>query len=188
MLTEERDARLSALAARWQAGDASAFAEIYHMTADAVAGYLQRWVRSSDVDDLCQEAYLRLIDARRTYRPDMAFRPWLFAVVRHAALDARRARMRRTLHETAEEDSPEPAAPGPAEEHLDGVRLMAKLNILPEDQREVIWLARVEGMTSVEIGKIVGASPGAVKVRLHRATERLRVLFGGGARGEEMAK
>jgi RNA polymerase sigma-70 factor (ECF subfamily) len=187
MLTEERDAYLSALAARWQAGDASAFAEIYNMTADAVEGYLRRWVRSTEVDDLKQEAYLRLIDARRTYRPDMPFRPWLFAIVRHTALDARRSRKRRALHESSDELVPEPAAPGPAEEHLDGVRLMEAMNALPEDQREVVWLARVQGMTSVEIGKVVGASPGAVKVRLHRATERLRLLFGAGARGQETA-
>lgn len=185
MSTEERDALLSALAARWQAGDATAFEEIYRMTADAVEGYLRRWVRSSEVGDLAQEAYLRLIDARRTYRPDMPFRPWLFAIVRHAALDARRAQRRRDVHEAGEESVPEPAASGPAEEHVDGVRLMSVLNSLPEDQREVVWLARVEGMTSVEIGKVVGATPGAVKVRLHRATARLRQRFGGGAPPEE---
>ena len=61
---------------------------------------------------------------------------------------------------------------------MDGALLLTSLRKLPASQHEVVWLARVEGMTSVEIGKIVGASPGAVKVRLHRATAALKAMLG----------
>lgn len=149
------------------------------MTVRAVEGYLSRWVARCDVADLAQEAYLRLIDARRTYRSGMPFRPWLFAIVRHTALDAERARRRRSAREVVADPPADAATPYPAEEHLDGVRLVALLETLPRDQREVVWLARVEGLTSVEIGRVVGATPGAVKVRLHRATVRLKALLSG---------
>ncbi len=73
---------------------------------------------------------------------------------------------------------PEPSIVPPAEEHVDGTRLADLVQKLPMDQREAVWLSKVEGMTAVEIGRVVGATAGAVKLRVHRATEKLREWFG----------
>lgn len=174
MEPEQRDRVLGALMARYQAGDAAAFEELYALTASSVEGYLGRWVGREGAHDLMQETFLRVVQARRTYRPEMLFRPWLFAIARHVALDARRTHRRRRAREIGMDELPDvPTMPHGAE-HVDGVRLMEALSRLPKEQREVVWLARVEGMTATEIAKVVGASPGAVKVRLHRASAKLR--------------
>ncbi len=175
--------RLASLMARWQGGDAAAFDKIYAATAGPVAGYLGRWFGSAAAGDLVQETYLRVLEARRTYRPDMPFRPWLFAIARHVALDTYRRRRRGAWREFAPEEMPEIPVNPPAEEHVDGTRVLAAVRRLPASQHEVVWLARVEGMTSVEIGKIIGVSPGAVKVRLHRATANLKAILGAGGPG-----
>ncbi len=181
------DEHLSALMARFQAGDETAFDEMYRLSLPSVTGFLGRLASRDAADDLVQETFLRVIEARRTFRAGAPFRPWFFAIARHVALDARRRWWRRRAREVAVVVLPErPVAP-PAENHLDGARLAELVCQLPEDQREVVWLARVEGMTSAEIAQIVGASPGAVKVRLHRATVKLREWFGadGGELQEE---
>ncbi len=177
METANPDDRLGALMTRYQAGEVAAFEEIYSSTADGVHGYLGRWVGREAADDLVQETFLRLVKARRTYRSGMPFRPWLFAIARHVALAARRTHRRRFSREIGVVELPETPVAAPGVDHMEGVRLAAAVARLPEDQREVVWLARVEGMTSSEIARIVGASPGAVKVRLHRAEAKLRASW-----------
>ena len=178
MSAEHEERRLAGLMARWQSGDAAVFDEIYNATAAAVAGYLGRWFDPVTASDMVQETYLRVVEARSTFRSDMPFRPWLFAIARHVALDAYRSRRRRALRETASDHGADVAVAPPAEEHVDGARLLAQLKTLPASQSEALWLSRVEGMTSVEIGRVVGATPSAVKVRLHRATTRLKAMLG----------
>lgn len=53
-------------------------------------------------------------------------------------------------------------------------RLEEAISRLPANQQEVVWLAQVEGMSSTEISRVIGATPGAIKVRLHRANLKLR--------------
>ncbi|MBP7149063.1 MAG: RNA polymerase sigma factor [Acidobacteria bacterium] len=172
------DQRLGALMQRFQAGDEAAFGELYGLCAGPLTSYLQRWVRGDRPDDLVQETFLRVIRARQTYQRGAPFRPWLFAIARHVALDMSRKRTRRGRREVAVDVLPERGVAPQAEAHVDAQRVAELLELLPENQREVVWLARVEGLTSVEIARVVGASPGAVKVRLHRATMRLRELLG----------
>jgi RNA polymerase sigma-70 factor (ECF subfamily) len=179
-MTEQTDERrLAGLMARWQNGETAAFDEIYASTAGALAGYLGRWFGAAAAADLVQETYLRVVEARSTFRAEMPFRPWLFAIARHVALDAYRRRKRTTTREVAVEAGAALAVEPPAEDHVDGTRLVERLRRLPASQNEVLWLARVEGMTSVEIGRIVGATPAAVKVRLHRATAKLKAMLAG---------
>ena len=173
-----QEERLGALMARFQAGDEAAFNELYMLSLPSVTGFLGRLATREVAGDLAQETFLRVIEARRTFRPGAPFRPWLFAIARHVAQDSRRRWSRRNAKEVAVPELPEPSVAPLAEDHLDQTRLAALVLQLPEDQREAVWLAKVEGMTSVEIGRIVGASPGAVKVRLHRATAKLRKWIG----------
>lgn len=177
-MTTEGEDPLAALMARYQAGDAAAFDEIYRLTADSVEAFLRQWTSPSAAKDLVQETYLRMLQARRSFRPELPFRPWLYSIARHVAQDARRTYARRWSKEVGVDELPEPPSPVAEPDVLMRDRLFAALEKLPPDQREAVWLSRVEGMTSVEIGKVVGASPGAVKVRIHRAGIKLREWLG----------
>ena len=166
------------LMARYQAGDLGAFEEIYRETVQEVAQYLARHAEARDRSDLVQEVYLQVHRARRAYRCDLPFRPWLIAIARHVALMAARRRRRKSGREVQVEEYPELANAAVETDVLGRRQLARALQTLPPEQRETLRLAHVEDLTSVEIGRLLGATPGAVKVRLHRARLRLRSWFG----------
>jgi RNA polymerase sigma-70 factor (ECF subfamily) len=168
------DDPLPALMQRYQGGEEEAFGEIYRLTAPAISRYLGRWVDSSRVGDLTQETFLQMHRARRTYRPELPFRPWLYAIARHVAQQALRTHGRKTSKEFGVGDYPDNLHP--SVEQAGSLRLEVEqaLATLPFDQREAFWLAEVEGLTSVEISRLTGASEGAIRVRLHRAHKKLK--------------
>ncbi len=171
---------------RYQGGDQSAFDEIYRLTVGSLESYLGRWARSTARDDLVQETYLQVHRARRTYRPELPFRPWLYAIARHVALWAQRTRRRRWSREIGVEVYPEETTAEPQPDVLMRRRLEEAIARLPANQQEVVWLAQVEGMSSAEISRVIGVTPGAIKVRLHRANMKLRSWLASIAPGNGM--
>ncbi len=170
---------LSVLMVRYQGGDASALEEIYRRTVGSVEAYLRRWTDAAGASDLAQEVFLQVIRARRSYRPELPFRPWLFAIARHVGIGSFRTRRRKLAREVQVEELPEVQVPPAADGALERDRLHAALLRLPDGPREVLWLARVEGMTSKEIAHVMGLTQVTVKVRLHRAEVKLRTWLGG---------
>ena len=124
-----------------------------------------------DVEDILQDIWLRIHRARHTYRPGTPAAPWLYAIARHARLDARRRRQRFRLREVLSPVMPEVAAPGqePAAEPMREI-----LACLPEGQREVLVMLKGCGMTLEETARATSSTVGAVKQKAHRAYERLR--------------
>jgi RNA polymerase sigma factor (sigma-70 family) len=166
--------RLAQLMTRFQSGDGAAFEALYRLTTGSVEAYLRRFTRGGPVDDLAQETYLQVLRARRAYRPQVPFLPWLLAIARHVALRQRRTHARRWAREVASEAHMAAAvAPLPTDgaSRLDLERALGEL--APQEQ-ELVWLAWVEGFTGAEIAAVTGLTAGAVKVRLHRLGKRLR--------------
>jgi RNA polymerase sigma-70 factor (ECF subfamily) len=85
------------------------------------------------------------------------------------------------------EEPREPASPiQVAEEAVDRDALTQALDALPESLRVVVVLKDVYGLSCKEIGDQIGASEGAVKVRLHRARKRLKEKLFGREAGDEV--
>lgn len=155
-------------------GDQAAFAALFQRYAPRLRGFFLRSVCSAVIaDDLTQVTLLNVHRARRDYDPARAFRPWVFTI----ALNVRREHFRRAgrRNEVALEPG-EPAAPSVSPEvSTPHDRLMRRaIGELREDQREVILLHWYEGFSFPEIGRMLGASTGAVKLRAHRAYNALR--------------
>lgn len=167
-------AELAALMRRYQDGDAEAFEELYAEANGIVEGYLRRMAPAEAVPDLAQETFLHVIRARRTYRPDRPFLPWLFAIARHVVMGSRRRWARRWSKEVAMDAYPDGLAVDAPRDPVEKHRVERALETLPPEHRELAWLAWVEGLTSKEISNVTGATPGAIKVRLHRLAKRLR--------------
>jgi RNA polymerase sigma-70 factor (ECF subfamily) len=159
---------------RYQAGDEDAFTELYQLTSPAIHRYLTRWVDFSKAGDLLQETYLQMHRARRTYRPELPFRPWLYAIARHVAQQSLRTHSRRTAKEVQPDETFDVPVASSEEQLVARDQLEAALYELPADQREAVWLAEVEGLTSAEIARITGSSEGAIRVRIHRARQKLK--------------
>jgi RNA polymerase sigma-70 factor (ECF subfamily) len=127
--------------------------------------------RREDVDDVLQEIWLRIHRARHTYRAEAPAEAWLYAIARHARLDAWRRRHRFQAREIQVEVLPEDASSVPDTRTPSMPELLAAL---PEGQREVLLLLKGCGMTLEEVARATSSTVGAVKQKAHRAYECLR--------------
>ncbi len=129
-----------------------------------------------DAAECTQEAYIRMVRGLKRFREVGAFPTWLFKIVSNVCMTEMRKRSRRDLPteiEAMDEPSPvdvEQAALG----RVFWDQLERSVRQLPEAYRAVVVMRDVYGMSGEETGEMLGISPGAVKVRLHRARRRLR--------------
>ncbi len=141
-----------------------------------IAAFLRRRIGDpAELADVHQETLVHLHRARHTYDPKRPFDPWLFAIVRHTAIDHARRRRARLTWEVLVEEPPEQVADATA---ADQQALDHALAGLPASQREAFEMLQVEGLSVDQAAARAGVSPGALKVRAHRAYKALRALFG----------
>ncbi len=165
-------------------GDRGAFEELFARLGPRVHGFFMRSFQSQTLaDDLLQTTFMKLHRARDGYRRDQPLRPWLFTIAARVRLDEYR-RIKRLPEDLDEErlalaDEHQGLA-GPVAADVGGdsgsraAQIRAAIDALPESQRVIIHLNRFEGMTFVQIAKVLGTTEGAVKLRAFRAYERLR--------------
>jgi RNA polymerase sigma-70 factor, ECF subfamily len=132
-------------------------------------------------EDLVQEVFLRILKYRRSYRPGTPFRAWMYQIARNARLD--HARKHPADSEYSEAMAPVISFPDGAQQTQEAALLHRALMQLPEEKREVLILSRFQELKYDEIARLLGCEVGAVKVRVHRALQELRVLFQGLADG-----
>ena len=120
----------------------------------------------SDSEDAAQEAFLRLVQSRRTFSDERQVKAWLIVTVGNIAKDMLRRRSRGDVNL---DDHPE--LPAPSRERGD---LLAALLALPEKYKTSMFLYYYEGYSVREIARAMGQPEGTVKSWLHRAREILR--------------
>ena len=152
---------------------AEAFADLVREVHAPVLRYLARRADAATADDVLSDTLL-VLWRRFGDVPSDAPVPWAIGVARgclanHRRADERRLRLVRRLAETAVAPAEEPDAdPG----------LDAALATLGEADREVLRLWAWEDLAPREIAVVLGITPNAASVRLHRATQRLREALG----------
>jgi RNA polymerase sigma factor (sigma-70 family) len=158
-----------------QGGDREAYRALLEDISPELERFIRRRVRDHhEAEDVFQEALLAIHRARHTYDPARPFEPWLFAVARNVAVDSLRKRHTRTSREALLGELPEqPASPGPSLDQ--GLR--DALEALPGQQREVIEMLKVEGLSVEAAAARARITPGALRVRAHRAYRALRALI-----------
>ena len=154
--------------------DEHAFHACYRRTAGPLRAYVVRVMGSvTQADDIVQEAYLRLLRVERPPDEPAEQRALLIRIASNLMVDHwRRARREGSDGSAAPEviaDSPDLAL------RLDMARVFAALR--PE-QRQLVWLAYVEGASHKEIGVAIGVRERSVRVLLHRAKRKLAALLG----------
>lgn len=168
------------LMAAYCKGDRGAFEQLFALLGPRVHGFFMRSFKSPAVaDDLLQTTFMNVHRARSEYRHDLRVRPWVFAIAARVRLDEYRRRGR-LFEDPASEDlaASEMSQPVNVELSLEGADRAAivrtAVEALPESQRAIVHLHRFEGMTFVEIARVLETTEGAVKLRAFRAYERLR--------------
>ncbi len=164
------------------AGDEGAFRELFARYAPLLARIV-RAQGSSDEEgrDLVQQTFLQLHRARRDYRAGEPLRPWLLTIAYNLCRDRWRTLGRR--REVPLEQAPPPVDTATPADLLQAgrraERLRGALRMLPGDQRQVVEMHWFAGMPLPDVAVALGASLSAVKVRAHRAYQRLRANLRG---------
>ena len=120
---------------------------------------------------------MRIHRSRHTYRPSEPLLPWIFAIARHTRLDGYRRRQRRQSKEIPISNVPEMSASPERFSAIESNELHRLLEGLPENQREVILMLKVSGMSLEEVARATSTTVGAIKQRAHRAYGKLRERF-----------
>ena len=161
-----------------RAGADWAWRQIYDDTAPALLRYI-RLTGARDPEDLLGETFVRVVRALPTFVGDeQAFRAWVFTIARRRAIDEARARGRHPVFALTDEDLIANGARGDVEDDafrsLAVQRVAIILQRLTRDQREVLMLRLLDGLTIEEIARVVAKRPGAVKALQARGLAAIR--------------
>jgi RNA polymerase sigma-70 factor (ECF subfamily) len=166
-----------AVLAAAQDGSEMAFTQLWLDGNASLLRYL-RVIAPEAADDIAADTWVHVVRGIARFRGDeAAWRAWLFTTARRRTVDQARRRSRRA--ETPIDGVPAVALPVTADsadvalEHLSTQAAIALLADLPRLQAEVILLRVVAGLDTEAVAKLVGRSPGAVRVAAHRGLRRL---------------
>jgi RNA polymerase sigma factor (sigma-70 family) len=174
-VTEEQEGELGRLMVQAQNGDRQAYEQLLHRVAVLAQAFVRRRVANvAWCDDVVQESLVALHRSRHTYDPARPFVPWLYAIVQNRLIDALRVQRRRLLRELDPERSPEPVRPPPQEHDALASDVRRAVASLPDNQRRVIELLKLEELSVREVAARLGMSEANVKVTAHRGYRALR--------------
>jgi RNA polymerase sigma-70 factor (ECF subfamily) len=174
-------AEFAATLARAQAGDPDAVARLYRDAQPGLLRYLRVIVPEAG-DDAAAETWLQVVTGLDRFSgTEMEFRGWLFTIARHRAADVGRFRSRHPTVPLAQGDADRrltaPDTADVAAERAATRRALMLIAELPKDQAEIIMLRVMAGLDTNTVARIVGKTPGAVRVAAHRALRRLAAMI-----------
>lgn len=180
---------------RARSGDDGAFSQVVQAYRKRILGTIARLIgRPEDVEDVGQEVFLRLYYSLEQLRTAEVFEPWLYRLTVNAAYDYLRRQKRRQesrMSDLSEQQvmMADAAAGGKLnaeEQRRNKVReqVEALLEHVSDEDRILLTLKEVEGLSLKELEKIYRVNENALKVRLFRARQRVLKAYEAGG-GEE---
>ncbi len=162
------------LSARPEERDA-AFVELFERYRTRVFSLCRHLTRSrADAEDAMQEVFFALLRALPEFRGESSLATFIHRIAVRVAV---KQRLRTSRHETLRVEAPPEAADGRLEAREQQARLWAALEQLSVEQRTVLALFALDGLSHREIAAIVGVPEGTIWSRLHAARKRLAALL-----------
>lgn len=181
-MTREQEAEVIR---RVQKGDGNAFEALVTAYEKNVYNLALRMTgNAQDAEDMAQEAFLKAYNSLDSFRGESKFSVWLYRIVSNLCLDFLRRQKRRPASSLSVEDdegeetqldipdvsqSPEELL----ERRLTREAVRQGLAQLPAEQRQILLLREIQGLSYEEIGQALSLEPGTVKSRIFRARKRL---------------
>ena len=161
---------LASLMMLYQRGDATAVTALVESLSPQLYRFFASQMGSrTDAEDMLQNV------VRHTYRPSEPLLPWVYAISRRVRVDSYRKRQSIASRETSAYVLSE--LPPHEEEASNLPPFEGLVGSLPESQREVLTMLKVNGLSIEEVARATSSTVGAVKQKAHRAYERLRFLL-----------
>ncbi len=172
------------LIAKAQGGDAAAFNQVVTAYRRRILGTISRLIgRPEDVEDVAQEVFIRLYFSLEQLRTPEVFEPWLYRLTVNACYDYLRKSRRRLEFRMADLSDQQvmmaDAAAGTRVQDDDSEKRRVHdtvnnlLGSVSEDDRILLTLKEVEGLSLKELEKVYKVNENALKVRLFRARQRV---------------
>jgi RNA polymerase sigma-70 factor (ECF subfamily) len=187
--SDDADVRLLG---RLRSGDEAAFAELVERNAGRLLAVAQRLLRSDDdARDVVQDAFLSAFRSLATFNGEAKLSTWLHRITVNAALmrlRSRRHRAERSIDDLlprfdeagawAQESGQIAASSQDLLERRETRQLVRRcIDRLPESARTVLLMRDIEDLDTDTAAQLLGITPNAVKIRLHRARQALRTLI-----------
>ena len=169
------------------------FQSIHDAFRPRILRYLIRLVGERDAEDLTQIVLLKVNQGLANFRGESSLSTWIYRIATNSALDKLRGSIAEQPHRQNQEiglqargdnDSDDAKVPPDAQiPSVEATAIRAEMSAcirefierLPETYKTVMVLGELEGFKNAEIAEILGVSLDAVKIRLHRAREKLRM-------------
>ncbi len=163
---------------RLRNGDHQAFEQLYHQYKRSIAGHLLHMFRDEALtQDLVQDTFIKIWENRAQLDEHKSFKSFLFTIATNNAYNifqkaGREDKVRLGLHLALQNAANQVEDYIFRKEHAELLRSL--LALLPEKQREVFRLAKLEGYSYAEISEQLGISPNTINTHLKRASSFLR--------------
>ena len=175
------------LVTKLQLGDQDAFDELMRRYKHRIYAYILRSVKNyEDAEELTVEVFFKVYRALHKWKPQAKFSTWLYKIAYNVSIDHHRAKKRHIIHSLDNNlssiDEPTAKDLGSDPEKLivekDRHRVINQaVDHLSQNQKKVFLMNRYDGLQIKEIAEILGIAEGTVKIHLHRAIKKLRVLL-----------
>ena len=171
--------RWSKLMANAQTGNESDYRQLLTELTGVIYNFLcSRFGHHHFTEDCVQETLIAIHQARHTYDQHRPFRPWLFAIVRHKAIDTLRKQSSRQRVTSQYKGEQEVLSQVSHQNEADNEIIRGHLlESLSEEHRDVLVLTKIIGFSVAESAEKLGISESLVKVRVHRAIRKLKKMM-----------
>ena len=168
-----------ALMAEVKVGNLDRASELYNRYSKRLFNYFVKISRDRDASyDMMQNTFLRVIKYKHTYREGNPFKAWFYQIARNVFSD--HLRKNKVMYsdftpiETVEGHSQEDDTDEKLHQENVLKRSMLKLS---EESREILVMSRYQNMKYKEISDVLGITVSSVKVKVHRAIKKLRIVY-----------
>ena len=165
------------------------FQIIYDEYQPKILRYMARMVAEDEAEDLTQDVFVKISSTLNTFRGEASLSTWVYRIATNTALDRircpafQRIEQLSIIDETDETKIPygsvfsegqrPPIEKGLIRDEMNEC-IRSYIEKLPGDYRIVLVLSEYQGLKNSEIAEILGVSLDTVKIRLHRAKEKLK--------------
>jgi RNA polymerase sigma-70 factor (ECF subfamily) len=172
--------------------DETAFETLVHRYERELFGFLRRYLHDAELaEDVFQTTFLRVYLKAESFEAGRSFRPWLYAIATHQAIDAQRRQKRHRMLPLDErrpgaEEAPaciemlsgdDPRADERVQTEETRASLQTALGRLSAAHRSVLTLVYYQGIKQREAARLLGVPVGTVKSRLHAAVHKLATAW-----------